>query len=72
SSPGHQSDGGDGAADGKEGRSSFSEEKEAKRLFIRFLGDALSSLATLGNESFLVLFFKKEHSSLTSPHSGIL
>jgi hypothetical protein len=42
--------------------SSFSEEKEAKRLlFICCEFDVLSSAQS--RESFLVLFFKKEHSS---------
>jgi hypothetical protein len=41
--------------------SSFSEEKEAKRLLISL--DAYRCKSTLpGNKSFLVLFFKKEHS----------
>ncbi|MCC6716794.1 MAG: hypothetical protein IT555_02830, partial [Acetobacteraceae bacterium] len=44
----------------EEGRSSFSEEKEAKRLHPLFIA---RRHGTPVNESFLVLFFKKEHLS---------
>jgi hypothetical protein len=42
--------------------SSFSEEKEAKRLLVHCR--ALAGYHPTGNKSFLVLFFKKEHSHL--------
>jgi hypothetical protein len=61
---------------GREEGSSFSEEKEAKRLHLfavratRFL--RLKSLQPIAQikESFLVLFFKKERASLPSELSG--
>jgi hypothetical protein len=48
----------------KDGRTSFSEEKEAKRLLL--VGVSAPKVATpraQSIKSFLVLFFKKEHSS---------
>jgi len=43
----------------REGRTSFSEEKEAKRLLIIFDRGGAATMAQI-NKSFLVLFFKKE------------
>ena len=51
-----------------EGRSSFCEQKEAKKLYS--LGWALVIGIRAGNESFLVLFFKKERACLLQQPPG--
>jgi hypothetical protein len=44
----------------KEGRTAFSEEKEAKRLLLRGIGVSQASAHALSNKVFLLLFVHKK------------